>query len=155
MARVTRLSWMSSQIYLGAMAIGSLGAALWMFRMLEDRGGFAVTFAAARAEGLRATLLVGAPVGLLAAAAAGLVLLALLRKRARWALVVAALSAPVALGAIYAGHRLLLSLEERLDGPERYARLYRGGACAAVAVIALHSLALALDVLVVARRRAA
>ena len=155
MSRTTRLSWMASQLYLAALAIGSLAAAIWMFRFFADRGGFGALFAEARAEGLRATLLVGAPIWLLGAAAVGLALVFFLHRRKLWALVAAALAAPVTLGALYAAHRLLLAMEDRFYDRSRYVALYRKGAYPLIALTALFALVLAIDVLVVARRRAA
>lgn len=154
MARVTRLSWVSSQIYLGVLVIGSVAAATWMFRFFADRGGFAAAFAGARAEGLRATLLVGAPIWLIGAAAVGLALLLLLRRRKPWALVATALAAPLTLAAVYAAHRLLLAMEERFYDRSKYVSLYHKGAYPLIAMTALFAAALALDVLVVARRPA-
>jgi hypothetical protein len=155
MTRVTGLSWVAAQIYLGVLAIASAAGATWMFRFFESRGGFAAAFAGARAEGLRATLLVGAPIWLCAAAAVGLALILLLRRRKVWALVVAALAAPVTLAAVYASHRLLLAMEDRFYDRSKYVSLYHKGAYPLVALTALFALALALDVLVVARRRTA
>jgi hypothetical protein len=155
MARVTRLSWVSAQIYLAVLVLGSLAGATWMFRFFGDRGGFAAAFAGARAEGLRATLLVGAPIWLCGAAAVGLALIVLLRRRKAWALVAAALAAPVTLAAVYCAHRLLLAMEDRFYDRSKYVSLYHKGAYPLVALTALFALALALDVLVVARRRAA
>jgi hypothetical protein len=154
MARVTRLSWVSAQIYLGVLAIGSLAAATWMFRFFEGRGGFAAAFAGARAEGLRPTLVVGAPIWLCGAAVIGLALVFLLRRRKPWALVIAALAAPLTLAAVYFVHRLLLAMEDRYYDRSKYVTLYHQGAYPLVALTALFALALALDVLVVARRRA-
>jgi hypothetical protein len=155
MPRVTRLSWVSAQIYLGVLAIGAAGAAIWMFRFFEARGGFMAAFAGARAEGLRPTLLVGAPIWLCGAAAVGLALLFLLRRRKAWALVIAAMAAPVTLAAVYAAHRLLLAMEDRFYDRSKYVSLYHKGATPLVVLTALFALVLAVDVLVVARRRAA
>jgi hypothetical protein len=155
MPRVTSLSWVSAQIYLGVLAIGAAGAATWMFRFFASRGGFTAVFAAARAEGLRATLLVGAPIWLCGAAAVGLALVFLLRRRKAWALVIAAISAPLALAAVYAAHRLLLAMEDRFYDRSKYVSLYHEAAYPLVALTALFALLLAVDVLVVARRRAA
>lgn len=155
MSRVTRLSWVSSQIYLGLLVVGSVGAATWMFRFFSDRGGFAALFAEARAEGLRSMLLVGAPIWLSGAALLGLLLVFLLRRRKTWALVAAALSAPATLGAIYLAHRLLLAMEDIGYDRSKYVALYRKGAYPLVALTGLFTLALAIDVLAVTRRRSA
>lgn len=155
MPRVTRLSWVASQIYLGVLVLGAVAAATWMFRFFADRGGFTAIFAEARAEGLRATILAGAPIWLIGAAAVGLVVILFLRRRRAWALLAAALAAPATLGALYLAHRLLLAMEDRFYDRSRYVSLYRKGAYPLVALTALFALALALDVLVVARRRAA
>ena len=155
MSRTTRLSWVASQIYLAVLVIGSVGAAVWMFRFFADRGGFAATFAAAREEGLRATLLAGAPVWLVGAVVVGLVVVFFLRRRKPWALVAAALAAPATLGALYVAHRLLLAMEDRFYDRSKYVSLYRKGAYPLVLLTALFAIALAVDVLVVARRRPA
>lgn len=155
MPRVTRLSWVASQIYLGVLVLGAVAAATWMFRFFADRGGFTAIFAEARAEGLRATILAGAPIWLIGAAAVGLVVILFLRRRRAWALLAAALAAPATLGALYLAHRLLLAMEDRFYDRSRYVSLYRKGAYPLVALTALFALALAVDVLVVARRRAA
>jgi hypothetical protein len=155
MARVTRLSWVSSQIYLAVLIVGSVAVATWIVRFFGDRGGYADAFAGARVEGLRATLVVGAPIWLAWAAAAGLLLVFLLRRRKPWALVAAALAAPVTLAAVYAANRLLLAMEDRFYDRSKYVSLYHKGAYPLVALTALFALMLALDVLVVAPRRAA
>ncbi len=155
MSRTTRLSWVASEIYLALLVVGSVGAAVWMFRFFGDRGGFAAIFAEARAEGLRATLLAGAPVWLIGAAVVGLVVVLFLWRRKPWALVAAALSAPATLGALYVAHRLLLAMEDRFYDRSKYVAIYRKAAYPLIGLTAAFALALAIDVLVVARRRAA
>jgi hypothetical protein len=153
MSRVTRLSWVASQIYLALLVVGSIGAATWLYRFYSDRGSYPAIFAEARAEGLRTALLVGAPIWLAGAAVIGLLVVFFLRRRKAWALVAAALSAPAALGGLYAAHRLILAMDLRWHDPSKYLALYRRGAYPLVAVTALFSLALAIDVLLIARRR--
>lgn len=155
MARVTRLGWLASQVYLAVLVLGSVAAATWMFKFFSDRGGFAALLAEARQEGLRATLLVGAPIWLIAAAVAGLVVIVFLRRRALWALLAAALAAPATLAALYAAHRLLVAMEDRFYDRSKYVSLYRQGAYPLIAFTAAFALVLAIDVLVVARRRSA
>ncbi|HEU5056483.1 MAG TPA: hypothetical protein VFU21_08150 [Kofleriaceae bacterium] len=155
MSRTTRLSWVASELYLALLVVGSLAAAIWMFRFFGERGGWSAIFAEARAEGLRPTLLVGAPIWLIGAAVVGVVVILFLLRRKAWALVAAALAAPATLGALYAAHRLLLAMEERFYDRSKYVALYRKGAYPLVIVTALFALLLAIDVLVVARRRAA
>lgn len=155
MSRTTRLSWLASQIYLALLVIGSIGAAVWMFRFFGQRGGFSAIFAEARQAGLRPTLLVGAPIWLIGAAVVGAVVIVFLHLRKSWALVAAALAAPATLGALYAAHRLLLAMEERFYDRSKYVALYRKGAYPLVAITALFALLLAIDVLLVARRRPA
>ena len=155
MSRTTRLSWVASQVYLALLAVGSIGAAIWMFRFFGERGGFAAIFAEARAEGLRPTLLVGAPIWLIGAAVVGVVVIIFLFRRKTWALVAAALAAPATLGALYAAHRLLVAMEERFYDRSKYVAIYRKGAYPLVVITAIFALLLAVDVLVVARRRAA
>ena len=155
MSRTTRLSWVASQVYLALLVVGSVGAAIWMFRFFGERGGFAAIFAEARAEGLRPTLLVGAPIWLIGAAVVGVVVIIFLFRRKTWALVAAALAAPATLGALYAAHRLLVAMEERFYDRSKYVAIYRKGAYPLVVITAIFALLLAVDVLVVARRRAA
>jgi len=155
MSRTTRISWVASQIYLALLVLGSIGAALWMFRFFAKLGSYSDLFAGARAEGLRSTLLVGAPIWLIGAAVVGLLVSVFLFRRKVWALVAAALAAPATLGALYVAHRLLLAMEERHYDRSRYVALYRKGAYPLVAVTALFALLLAIDVLIVARRRTA
>jgi hypothetical protein len=155
MSRTTRLSWVASQVYLALLVIGSIGTAVWIFRFFDQRGGFTAIFAEARQEGLRATLLVGAPIWLIGAAVVGVVLVFFLQRRHGWALVAAALTAPATLGALYTAHRLLLAMEDRFYDRSKYVALYRKGAYPLVAVTALFALLLAIDVLFVARRRTA
>ena len=155
MSRTTRLSWVASQVYLALLAVGSVGAAIWMFRFFGERGGFGPIFAEARAEGLRPTLLIGAPIWLIGAAVVAVVVIIFLFRRKTWALVTAALAAPATLGALYAAHRLLLAMEERFYDRSKYVALYRKGAYPLVVITAVFALLLAIDVLVVARRRAA
>ena len=155
MSRTTRLSWVASQVYLALLAVGSIGAAVWIFRFFGERGGFAAIFAEARAEGLRPTLLIGAPIWLIGAAVVGVVIIIFLFRRKTWALVAAALAAPATLGALYAAHRLLVAMEERFYDRSKYVAIYRKGAYPLVVITAIFALLLAVDVLVVARRRAA
>jgi hypothetical protein len=155
MSRTTRLSWVASEVYLTLLAIGSVGAAVWMLRFFGDRGGFSAIFASARAEGLRATLLAGAPIWLIGAALVGGLVVFFLWRRKPWALVAAALAAPATLGALYFVHRLLLAMEDRFYDRSKYVALYRKAAYPLIGMTALFALALALDVLVVARRRPA
>jgi hypothetical protein len=154
-ARVTRISFLASQVYLAILVIGSVGAATWMFKFFSDRGGFGEIFASARAEGLKPTLLVGSPIWLCIAAAVGLVLIFFLHRRKTWALIGAVLSAPAALAALYAAHRLLVAMEDRFYDRSKYVEMYRTGAYPLIAITAIYSILLAVDVLVVARRRAA
>lgn len=155
MSRTTRLSWVASQVYLAVLVIGSIGGAVWMFRFFDDRGGFTAIFAEARAEGLRPTLVVGAPIWLIGAAVVGLVVIVFLYRRKVWALVAAALAAPATLGGVYAAHRLLLAMEDQFYDRSKYVALYHKGAYPLVVVTTLFALLLAIDVLVVARRRPA
>ena len=155
MSRTTRLSWVASQIYLALLVLGSIGAAVWMFRFFAEHGSYSDLFAGAREEGLRATLLVGAPIWLIGAAVVGLLVIVFLFRRKAWALVAAALAAPATLGTLYVAHRLLLAMEERYYDRSRYVALYRKGAYPLVAITAAFALLLAVDVLIVARRRTA
>lgn len=155
MQRTTRLSWVASQIYLALLVLGSIGAALWMFRFFAERTSYLDLFAGARAEGLRATLLVGAPIWLIGAAVVGILVIVFLFRRKAWALVAAALAAPATLGSLYLAHRLLIAMEGRFYDRSRYVAVYRKGAYPLVAVTALFALLLAIDVLIVARRRTA
>ena len=155
MSRTTRLSWVASQIYLALLVFGSIGAAVWMFRFFAQHGSYSDLFAGAREEGLRATLLVGAPIWLIGAAVVGLLVIFFLFRRKAWALVAAALAAPATLGTLYVAHRLLLAMEERFYDRSKYVALYRKGAYPLVAITAVFALLLAIDVLIVARRRTA
>jgi hypothetical protein len=78
-----------------------------------------------------------------------------LHRRKTWALIGAVLSAPAALAALYAAHRLLVAMEDRFYDRSKYVEMYRTGAYPLIAITAIYSILLAVDVLVVARRRAA
>ena len=155
MSRTTRLSWVAAEIYIALLAIGSAGAATWMFRFFSDRGDYGEIFAEAREEGLRHTLVVGAPIWLIGAAVVGLLVVIFLWRRKSWALVAAALAAPATLGVLYVADRLLRAMEGSFYRQSDYVRLYQKAAYPLVGLTALFSLLLAIDVVVVARRHTA
>src|SRR5690606_41003085 len=105
--------------------------------------------------GWKGMALVYSPILLAAAAAGGVALVALLRRPRSWALALGILSAPGALGASYLAHRVLLLAERGFYDKSRYTALYRKGAYPPLVLTAIYVAVVAVDILVLSRRRAA
>jgi hypothetical protein len=152
MLRITRVSYVASQVYLALLAAGAGLAALWMVRFWEARAGYLEVVTRASEGGPKLMLVAYAPI-LLGIGIAGAIGLAIaLRKPRTWALAIAILTAPAALAATYAAHRILLAAERGFYDRSSYVDIYRKGAYPLVALSAVYFLILGLDLLVFSRR---
>ena len=155
MPRITRVSYVASQVYLALLAAGAALAAVWMVRFWESRGGYTEVLSRASDVGLKVMLVAYAPILLAVGALGAIGLIIALRRPRTWALAIAILTAPGALAATYLAHRLLLDAERGFYDRSSYVAIYRKGAYPLIAITAVYFLVLGLDLLIFSRRRKA
>lgn len=150
--RAGRPTQRAAQIYLAILAVGSAMAAAWLYRYF-DRVGYGQTLTRAREAGGEALVIASAPFWLVMAALVGGALVFALRRPRWWALIGSFAAALAAMGVLYRAHRLLVGIERVFYEKSSYTAVYRKFAYPVLAATIAFAIVVALDVIVISRRR--
>jgi hypothetical protein len=150
---IGRPTHVATRLYLALLSIGALTAGLWAIRFIERRVGYGEFLAKASTQGLLGKILAYAPILLLGAALIGGLLQLPFRRLRPWRLAYTLAAAPATVAALYGIHRWLRSYERGYYDRSSYTALYRLFCYPALAATAVFLVVIAIDLLVLRRRR--